>query len=334
MKKILILLLAVMLVPLAACGTDNLAEYKKAAEKTEQIHKGQFSAEFSMTMDYNTDELTAEEVKELNYFKDMKGTFSSVYDDEAEKAILRNYMNFGGLGFDFDMYINGEEIFMKLPVVGKFMKIDEIQNACNIDNIDDIETEEYSKEIVSDETIRAFTDKWVNLMNDDDVFKGRDIILTTPDGEVKTTEYTITLTGTQIRTMIEECADIAAKDEKLRQFCDNYMNIKFDEEEITFEEMLQYLKDNIEDYTVEDFKYTALVDIDGYIVNENIKFAVKAARGDLVLRGLNYNMDIITWDINKEQHFDFPELTDENTIDADNAEELPDLMKDMFEKRN
>jgi len=89
MKKLLSILLAVMLVlSLAACNTDNLTEYKKAIEKTEQITKGQFSSELSMIMDYNTDGLTAEEIKDLNYFKDMKGTFNAVYDDEAERPYL------------------------------------------------------------------------------------------------------------------------------------------------------------------------------------------------------------------------------------------------------
>lgn len=86
---------------LTACNTDNLAEYKKALEKTEQITKGQFSAELSMEMDYNTDGLTSEEMKNLSYFKNMEGSFNAVHDDEAEKAIFRNYMSFGGLGFDF-----------------------------------------------------------------------------------------------------------------------------------------------------------------------------------------------------------------------------------------
>ncbi len=328
MKKLSVILLAAMLVlSLAACNTDNLAEYKKAVEKTEQVTKGQSSAELSMIMDYNTDGLTSEEIKDLNYFKDMKGTFNAVYDNEAEKAILRNYMNFGGLGFDFDMYVNGEEMFMKLPVVGKFIKMNEIQNTVNIDE------ESYNQSIISDETIKTIADKWVGLMKNDDVFKGKDIILTTPDGEVKTTEYTIILSDEQIRTLVEEGTEIAAKDETLKQFYDKYVKIKFNEEEITFEEMLQALKDNIENYKVENFKYTALVDIDGYIVNENIVYRIKSTKADLILRGMDYNLDIKTWDINKDQSFDFPELTGENTIDADNMEEMPDLMKDMFENR-
>lgn len=329
MKKIILILLAAMLVlSLVACNTDNLAQYKKAFEKTEQITKGQLSADFSMVMDYDTTGLTAEEIRDLNYFKDMKGSFNSVFDDDVEKVILRNYMNFGGLGYDFDMYINGEEFFMKLPVIGKYIKISEIQNA--------IEQEDYKfdQTILSEESMKAITDKWVGLMKEDNVFKGKDIILTTPDGEVKTTEYTITLTDEQIKLFVSESVDIAEKDVNLKQYYDKFLKVKINDEDLSFEDMIKFFKDNIENYNVENFKYTALVDIDGYIVNENILFSIKSTNTDLMLKGMDYNLDIKTWDINKEQSFDFPVLTKDNTMDVDNTEEMPDLMKDMFENKN
>lgn len=329
MKKIMIILLAaIFALSLAACNTDNLAEYKKALDKTDQITKGQFSADFTSKMDYNTDNMTAEEIKDINYFKDMNGSLNAVFDDEVEKIILRNYMNFGGLGLDFEMYINGEEMVMKLPVVGKYIKLDEMQSSANFNE------ETYNAAIISDETMKAIADKWVGLMKNDDVFKGKDIILTTPDGEVKTTEYTITLSDEQIRTLVKESLEIAEKDTTLKQFYDKYVVININEEGFKFEEMIKSLKDNIENYNIESFKYTALVDIDGYIVNENITFAIKSIKADLFLRGVEYNLDMKNWDINKNQNFVFPELTEDNTLDTDNMEEMPDLMEDLFKSKS
>lgn len=330
MKKVLAVLLAAMLaLSLAACNTDNLEEYKEAVKKTEQVEKGQFSAEFSMNMDYNTDGMTAEEIKRLSYFRDMKGNFNAVYDGEVKKAALHNYMSLGGLGFDFDMYVNGEEMFMKLPVIGKFIRVNEIYNQADIDT----GKEPHVQAVISDESKKAIADKWIGLMKNDDVFKSRNIILTTPDGEVKTSEYTITLSDEQIRNLVKECMEIAAKDEALKEFYNNYVIIKLDEEKITFEKMLESMSNNIGNYSIENFKYTALVDIDGYIVNENIIFAIKALKPDLVLKGMDWNFNVKTWDINKKQEFDFPVLTEENTIHADNMEEMPDLMKDIFENK-
>lgn len=322
-KMIAILLAAVLVLSLAACNTDNLAEYKKALEKTDQITKGQMSGEYSMVLDFDTEGLTAEEIKELNYYKDMDGSFNAVYDEEAGKGIYRNYFSFGGLGFDFDMYMNGTEMFMRLPVAGKYIRLDELKPA-------NINEEDFNQKIMSQESLKAITEKWVGLMKEEDVFKGKDIILTTPDGEVKTTEYTITLSNEQIKTLVSESVEIASKDESLKKFFDGYVKVNINEEELSFEEILEFYKKNIENYELESFKYTALVDIDGYIVNENIDISIKAAKDDLMFKGMDYNLNMKNWDINKEQKFEFPVLTEENTMNMDNMEEMPDLIEDLF----
>ena len=70
MKRKIPLILGLLLILLTACNTNNLLEYKKASEKTEQITKGQTAGEFTMTTEINQEGLTAEEIKELNYVKD------------------------------------------------------------------------------------------------------------------------------------------------------------------------------------------------------------------------------------------------------------------------
>ncbi|HQO73142.1 MAG TPA: hypothetical protein PLJ53_10405, partial [Sedimentibacter sp.] len=177
----------ILLILLTSCNTNNLIEYKKASDKTEQIIKGQSAGEFTMTTEINPTGLTAEEIKELNYIKDMNGSFSVVFDDEEKKTIIRNYLNFGGLGYDFEVFINGDEVSVKLPVVGKYLRINEEMLS---------DSEKYydaGNKIISEETKKEFTKRWLSLMNEEDVFKGKNIVLTTPDGEVKTTEYTIKL---------------------------------------------------------------------------------------------------------------------------------------------
>ena len=87
-KLSLLLLIAILL---TACNTNNLAEYKKAVDKTDQITKGQTLGEFTLITEFNQEGLTAEEIRELNYIKDMNGSFSVVFDDEEEKSIIRNY---------------------------------------------------------------------------------------------------------------------------------------------------------------------------------------------------------------------------------------------------
>lgn len=330
---IILTLLLISLMLLTACNTNNLAEYKKAFDKTEGITKGQTLGEFTITTEINQDGLTAEEMKELNYVKDMESSFSVMFDESAEKKIIRNYMNFGGLGYDFEVYINREEMSLKLPVVGKYLRIDEKMIS---------ENEEYyhaGAKIISDGTKTEFTKKWLSLMNQEDVFKGKNIVLTTPDGEVKTTEYTIKLNDEQLKTLVKDSAEILLKDESLKAFYEKNININTGTEEIvnkSFEEVINDILRGAEEFNVENFSYKALVDIDGYIVNQIIDISLKAidAQREGVI-GIHYNLDIKTWDINKDQNFEFPVLTDDNTINTDEMKEnMPAGMEDYFGKVN
>ncbi|HOH69707.1 MAG TPA: hypothetical protein PLX37_04485 [Sedimentibacter sp.] len=330
--------LLILMMFITACNTNNLVEYKKASEKTDQIVKGQTAGEFITTTEINQDGLTAEEIKELNYIKDMNGSFTAVFDDKEEKSIIRSYMNFGGLGYDFEVYINKEEVSIKLPVIGKYLRIDEDMVS---------EGEEYydsENQIISEETGKEFAKRWLSLMNDEDVFKGKNIVLTTPDGEVKTTEYTIKLSDDQIKTLLRDSAEILSNDESLKSFYEKNIssNIKKIENDLeqktngseqkTFKEFLNDIVNSAEKFKVENFSYTALVDIDGYIVNEIIDISIKAIDAEKEgIIGVNYKLDIKTWDINKDQKFEFPVLTDENTIKPDEMNEnMPSVMEDYF----
>ena len=108
-KRVAVLLILLMTVLSAAgCGNTGLEDYKKAAEKTEQIKSGQMSGEFSAAIDFNTEGMSQEDQEQVNYYKETTGSFQVVYDQNAEKEIYRNYLNVGGLGFDFDVYLNGK----------------------------------------------------------------------------------------------------------------------------------------------------------------------------------------------------------------------------------
>lgn len=329
MKKLMAAIIALLIaVSLVGCSIDSLGDYKKAAEKTGQIKKGQTSGEFSTVMDFNTEGMTEEQIKKLNYFKDMKGSFSAAFDNDAGKGIFRNYLSLGGLGFDLDMFMNGGEVFMKLPVIGKYIRLDEMQASMDIKQKTDGEAE-----FISKETQEELCAKWLGLLKKEDVFKGKDIVLTTPDGEVKTTEYTIRLNDGQIKSLAADALDILSKDEKLKESFENYIKKNLEKiKDTSFEKLLSDIKEDIRDYTVESFSYTAYVDIDGYIVNEMVELELKVnnAKPKGITR-VGYSMNIKNWDINKEQKFEFPVLTEENTINMDEMDAgMPFVMKDLF----
>ncbi|MGE5678049.1 MAG: hypothetical protein ACM3ZR_08340 [Pseudomonadota bacterium] len=334
MKKTIIAVLALMLAisfTLAACSADSLGDYKKAAEKTDQIIRGRTEGEFSLTMDFDTEGMTEEEIKNLGYFRKIEGSFSAVSDNEAGKGIYRNYLNLGGIGFDFDMFINGAEVFAKLPVIGKYMRLDSLQQAA-LDTQKDGDAG-----LVSGETLEGINGIWLGMLRKDDIFKGKNIVLTTPDGEVKTTEYTIRLNDEQIKALAAGSIGLLLKDNTLKE---NYEKLAAKNVEPlkdkTVEELLLDMSKKLDIYRIENFAYTAYVDIDGYIVNEKLEFSIKADNaGEDAVTGVVYKLDIKNWDINKEQKFDFPVLTEENTLDPNRMDEnMPSVFEDLFKNKD
>jgi hypothetical protein len=74
------------------------------------------------------------------------------------------------------------------------------------------------------------------------------------------------------------------------------------------------------------------VDIDGYIVNEMVEVSLSAENTKpTAVTGFDYKLDIKNWDINKDQEFDFPVLTEENILDMDQMDKnMPFVIEDML----
>lgn len=334
MKKLRLIAVFVLLaMMLAGCSISSLESYKKAVEKTEGIKKGQVASEVRMAMDFNTTGMTEEEIKKLNYFKNIEGAFNVAYDEDAAKTIARNYLNMGGLGFDMDFYINGDESFVKMPVVGKYIKLNDL--------MDQVESGQQAGkdecELISKETLDSLGKTWLNLLKQENVMKGKQIIQTTPDGEVKATQYTMKLTDEQIKALISEWTDTLSKDAKLKEaFETNIRKHVKDLESVSYDKLFTDIKENLDAYRIEDFQYDAYVDIDGYIVNETIGFSIKfegTKSGEMT--GMKYRLETKNWNINKEQSFEFPVLTEENTLDADKLDQsMPSAFEDFFKKKD
>jgi len=104
----------------------------------------------------------------------------------------------------------------------------------------------------------------------------------------------------------------------------------------SFDKLISDIKENMKDYTIEGFSYTAYVDIDGYMVNEMIDFSLKVdSTKPATATRLSYKLDIKNWDINKEQKFEFPVLTEENTLDMDQMDKnMPFMIEDLLNKKD
>jgi len=327
-KSALAAVLLAVAVTAAGCG-NSLEDYKKAVEKSSQIEKAQISGEFTVNLEFNTEGLNPEEIRELSYYKNMSGSFRGVFDKSREMEIYRNYMNMGGLGFDFELYKNGEEKFIKLPIIGKYMKLDDLMRKAE-------QSPGEPAKMISEETAKALEREWTEILKEENVFKGKDIILTTPDGEVKTTVYTITLNESQLTELKGKVKAILEEDEHLRGNFNSFIKKAADSSGADDPDRhAEEVWNQIFADTVESFQFTAYVDIDGYIVNETIELKTRRPRPEKwEQESFHFKLDIRKWDINKDQEFNFPELTEENMLKAEELDKnMPSLFINLFEAK-
>lgn len=330
MKKITALAAALLIISMIAsgCGANSLADYKKAADKTAQIEQGQKSGDFTLTMDFNTDGMSLDKINELNYYKNLSGNFKTLYDNSEKKQICRNYLNFGGLGFDFNIYKDGDNMFVKLPVIGKYMELKDMMNQSSSKS-----GQQFA--MLSEDTLKALRGEWVGMLKQEDVFKGKKIVMTTPDGEVKTTLFTITLNEEQLKTFETNVIDILSKDENLRKNYETAVRQYSEKPDVSgFDSTVGKLKSGLSGNNVESFQYTAYVDVDGYIVDEKIdaKLGRKAAEPGET-KTVSFHLELKNWDINQAQKFEFPELTGENTVTMDHMSGNIPLLVDFFRQK-
>jgi hypothetical protein len=262
----------------------------------------------------------------------MSGSFRFAFDESRNQGIYRNYLNLGGLGFDLDIYQNGEELYARLPIIGKYIKMNDLLEKTREIKANGESGEPPSK-MISDKTLEAIKGAWVGMLQEKDVFKGKDIVLTTPDGEVKTTVYTITLSDSQFKAFEEKAINILSEDENLRSsFKELKGRYRNHADGADYNEFVSKIKEYIMKDTLGSFRYTAYVDIDGYIVNETIEMTIERdAKETGEPESIDFNLEIKNWDINKDQTLEFPELTEENTLKAEDLDQtMPSSFKDLF----
>lgn len=333
MKKVFVIFLSIILIiSLTACGKNDFEAFINASNKTSNIKKGQEDLTLNLNLDFNTEGLSSEQLKELNYFKSIEARFNTAYDKELEKTISRTYFNFGGLGFDVNFYDNGEKSFIKMPIIGDYMLIDEELKG---NFTQDMEAEGAEGEFISEEAFKAIKDKWLNIIKRDDVFAGKDSVMTTPDGEVKITEYSIKLTDEDFKTFLNESIDIIMDDKNLKENITKYIKLDNEgKEEINIQEFFDSFEKSLEQSKIKNLKYKAYIDIDGYIIKEVLDFHIKFEDMSMNrMKELKYSFEINRWSIEKEQKLEFPELTEENILDPEEVDQgVPFIFENVLEK--
>jgi hypothetical protein len=307
MKKILIIILVILaVVSLIGCNQDYLQNYKEAVEKTDGRSQGKESIKISINNDFNQENISQEIIEELNYLKNIEFEVTSSFNESYSKS--RAYIKYRGLGYDINLYTSESETLVQIPIINKYIKIDSEDLGFNEDEENNFEgMEELTSKIQSE---------WLDLLQKEDVVKGKRDLMTTQDGDVKVDKYTISPSEEQLRLFLKKFfAVLRSEEESLKALIQNQ------NEKVNVEEIVNNLENVIDEFEKITFKNEAYIDVDGYIVKEFISIDLENYDPQPGSNSkISVKVEIENWENEADQTIEIPEVEEKDLIDLDSME--------------
>jgi hypothetical protein len=312
-KKLSIKLLAAILIMMmlsAGCSTNALLDYNNAVRKTEDITRGKMSLSIKVENTFSTEGLSEEAISNLKKFEKVEMSMISSFDNNQAKSINDVYVNLGGMGIDSMIYSMEDYAYIRLPMLNEYIKI-------NLDELDMTPSMDTSG---TENLVRRVTKEWTELLETENVVKGERSIMTTEDGEVKVTKFTVNPTEDQLRLLIKKIIAIVRSEkdalEKFIQFANTDGGMDFDT-------LVSSVEQEIEEMEKITFNSVAFIDIDGYIVKESIEIHFEnydPKPSQVIKRTVVISQE--NWDNEMEQNIVIPDIAPEDLVDMNEAENL------------
>ncbi|MGB3367924.1 MAG: hypothetical protein WBA54_10565 [Acidaminobacteraceae bacterium] len=335
-RKLVSIILTLMLVVtvVSGCSDNSYENYLRAVEKTDAQTK--YSGDFTISMkaDINIEGLTKEELKSVNLYNNLE--VSNSYKSDKELGLIESnlYINFGGLGFDIKYYDDSVKAFLKMPIVEKYVYMDDLSA---LDSGMDIETPnmDYANfsDLISEESKDEIAKLWKDAIDQDNIVKGKESLIETKEGEVKATQYTIKYEDKMFKELILKSMLILYKDEKFKDA--GLINLSNYESRTSGEFDAELLREEFIDILViENFEINAYIDIDGYIVKEDMDLVITSnTKGMNALEKLSVNYTSKMSNFGKDQNIIIPAKEDLEFMSREEMENgLPSLFEDVFSR--
>jgi hypothetical protein len=304
MRKILMAFMVIsLLIICAGCGASPYEAYVAAVEKTDEIDKTAYEAEITSKADIDTEGLSTREKRQYNFFKNLRVNIEGKRDREAGQIEQVIRYNLNGIGFDITYYQDRESRLLKMPFLDKYILIEQTEGL--------IDEETYL--VPDQETIDKWEVLWLDIIEEDKVFKAEKDLVETPEGEVKATKYIVEIKGQALKTFAIKSIDVLLGDEDFVRSIEEEVNSHLEEDE-TFDlkGYLEVAKDKINLIGIEKLVFENYVSIDGYIIKDTFKANLSLEALDKRMKGIDLNYEGILFDINREQDIDIPVINQEN----------------------
>lgn len=299
-KYLKIMIIILVLVLGVGCSDKSYEEYQKAVDKTENIERGKYDFDIEYNTKFNKEVLTVEDFKEAMEFSNIRLSGVNIYDKSNDGVNTYANIEVGNIGIDLEYYQNSEDKYLKIPFLGKFINLNNFETKDLSNDFDFNEDMDMNFDF-DEETFYAIGSLWNEAIKEENVFKGQNSLLETPDGDVKVTEYSIKFSDELLKELMKETLEI-----------------------LNLSDSASFL----DEITIDEFKYQAFVDIDGYIINENFGMSYTLDNEREIDSG-QFKFEITNYDINDKQVIEIPKVEEHMLLDLDNMDELLDSTKEL-----
>ena len=310
------------------CSTDAYTSYKAATEKTESAESGVYSLHFNLENTFDTTDATEEELKLINYLKSIAVQTTTTIDSKKESLISEVFASVGGIGFDFTFYKQKDAMYLKYPVMKKYIDLKAMQTQFGEGSATPMNFS------ISPETQEALKALWGNLATKENVKRGEKTGVSLRGGTVKATQYIITIEGETLKKTMIESVKLLAKDPQLTEQLSKTMALESKgqsrtKETINIKDINSVVK-AFETLEIDEVTMEALVDSDGYVVREKIDVAYHNTNSAIQPSQTRFSLKMTNTELNQPVEIVMPKWTPENVYTKEELnKDIPALFRDL-----
>ncbi|MCK5764102.1 MAG: hypothetical protein KAH05_08280 [Clostridiales bacterium] len=307
MRKCLLIILMMSIITMIGCNDKGYDDYKRALGKTNDLKSYELYWDMKVEMDYNYEGLDQDDIEMIKNYKNMEMEMISVEDHRKGYVDSEVYISYGGIGFNANYFVSDQGSYLSLPFVEGYIDISDVEG-------EDFIAMDY-KFLISKETTDEIQKLWIETISSENVFKGDSILVDTKDGSVKATKYTIEINDEIFKEFISKTLVLIIKDEEFVE----YLKSSELQEEFNVIEFIEEIKK----FRLDKFLYEIYVDVDGYIVSEDIEVVIDSEQD--YLSGIDFKISSNISNINKEFDFDFPYVSEDDLMKFGELKELDEF---------
>lgn len=310
MKRVAVILTLILVITgLSGCSSDDFGAYIKALNASESIQSGREYFELELEVDYNKEGLSNEDLKILSYFDIIRFIMNNQFehDEEGMHVASNVYYNLGGLGLDMKLYIDGDQMYMKMPVSDKYLDMSE-----------ELVTDESGMNAEGRQFVEIFEPlviAWKGILKNEDIVKGENTYILTDSGQLKATTYDITIDKEQLEYLSDTLIAELTKEDVIEYFIDqNSYDLTVEE----VDEVADSFKTSLSQAEIIYFNSTAFVDFDGRMVRQTFDFEIDF--GTVEPGSMQYvkgSMTMETTEIDEPQSIVYPMISEDQWVEMD-----------------